>query len=115
MISSISSTVRLLRDRLFHGAHQAHRSPVTRPTRRDARAHARPGQREISDTIQRLVPHELVGPAQASRSDHAILVEHDRVVERRALNQPHRPQRLDLVHEPERPRRAPAPSRNCRA
>ena len=42
---------------------------------------------------------------RVGRADHPILVQHDRVVERRALDQPHAAQRLDLVDEPERPRR----------
>ena len=44
------------------------------------------------------------GQRSSTRPDHTILVEHDRVVERRALDQPLRAQRLDLVHEAERPR-----------
>ena len=57
------------------------------------------------------MPHELVRPPERSAHD-VRLVEHDRVLERRALDQPLRPQRLDFVHESERSRRRQLASRN---
>ena len=50
-------------------------------------AHSRPREDEISNTIKRLVAHELIRPAQLS-VHHAIRVQHDGVLHRRALNQP---------------------------
>jgi hypothetical protein len=64
-----------------------------------------PGQRQVSQTVERFVPHEFVGPPQR-RADDSILVENDGVVERRALNQPLGPQRLHLVEKSKRPRRS---------
>ena len=60
-------------------------------------------QREVADEIERLVPHELVRPAKGV-PHHAGLVERQRVLRRRPLNEPLAAQRLDFAHEAERPR-----------
>jgi hypothetical protein len=51
------------------------------------------------------VAHELVGPAQALRVHHLLVVEHDRVVERAATREACVPERVDLAQEAERARR----------
>jgi hypothetical protein len=64
-----------------------------------------PSTREIAAQVEHLVAHELVGPAQALRVHHLLVVEHDRVVERAAAREASVPERVDLAQEPERARR----------
>src|SRR5215218_5414031 len=53
----------------------------------NATTHARPREREVAHAVHRLVPHELVRPAQGP-AHHLALVEHHRVLDRRALDEP---------------------------
>ena len=69
----------------------------------DAGADARARQRQVAHAIERLVPHELVGPTQR-RVHQAGIVQHHRILRRGAANQSTRAQRLHFVHESEGPR-----------
>src|SRR6185436_4652521 len=93
----------LLSTGLHHLPHQCHRSAVTRLYRDDPRAHAGTRQRQIADTVHRLVPHELVVPAQRSAQDVAV-IQNDGVVQRRPLDQSLRAKRIDFVNEAKSPR-----------
>ena len=57
-----------------------HRAAMTRLVRDDARLHARAGERQVAHAVQRLVPHELVRPAQRVLDD-AVVVEHHGVLD----------------------------------
>ena len=102
------------RDRRAHRAHQLHRAAMARLARDDARPHPRTGERQVADTVQRLVSHEFVRPAQRG-IQHSGIVEHHRVLRRRARIKPHAPQRFDFVHEPERSRARQLAARTGRA
>jgi hypothetical protein len=65
----------------------------------------RPEQREIAAQVEHLVAHELVGPAQALRVHHLLVVEHDGVVERATACEARVPERVHLAQEAERARR----------
>ena len=58
-------------------------------------------QREITDQVENLVPHELVGPAEPVTVEHAALVHHHRIVEIAAAGETVAPEGLDLVKEAE--------------
>ena len=62
-------------------------------------------ERQVPHDIRRLVPHELVRPAQCAAVHHTALVEHDRVRRGCALDQAPRLQLRDLVRKTERARR----------
>src|SRR6266498_1731144 len=61
-------------------------------------------EREVSDEVQDLVPHELVAEAQGPGND-AALVEDDRVVKTASPRQPASAHRLDVAGETKRPGR----------
>src|SRR3954469_17771145 len=73
--------------------------------RDDAGLEPHTGEREIAYTVHHLMPHELVWRAKLVLH-HAVRVEHHGILRGRALDEPPRPQRLHLLHEPEssRPR-----------
>ncbi|SPA45666.1 conserved hypothetical protein [Cupriavidus taiwanensis] len=56
---------------------------------------------QVADRIQDLVAHELVAVAQFLVVEHAVLVQHDRVVQAAAARQAHFAQGLDLVRKAE--------------
>ena len=58
-------------------------------------------QSEVADQVEDLVPHELVGPAEAVAVEHAALVHHHGVVEIAAAGETVAPQGLYLVEEAE--------------
>src|SRR6266498_1301682 len=76
---------------------------MTRLQSYDPRADMRPRQRQIPDAIHRFVADELVAPAQIPAQNFGV-VEHNRVVERRALYKPLCSKRLHFMNEPECPR-----------
>jgi hypothetical protein len=59
-------------------------------------------QVEIADRVEQLVADELVGKAQALGVQHAVLVEHHRVVEPATERKAAIAQVFDLMHEAER-------------
>ena len=91
---------------LQHQAVQAMAAPAGAVSAEDRRA----GQSQVSDGVECLVAHELVGIAQALAIDDAVVADSDGVVERSAKGQAGRPQALDVLHEAEgaRPRQLAA-------
>ncbi len=59
-------------------------------------------QVEIADGVQHLVLHELVVVAQALGVEHAVLVQHNRILQAAAQRQTRGAHGLDILHEPER-------------
>ena len=62
-------------------------------------------ERQVANQVQRLVPAAFVIEAKAAWIEHAAAVEADRIVQRRAANQAHVAHLVQLVLEPESPRR----------
>ena len=67
------------------------------------RLHPAADQRQVAQDVRRLVPDELVGPAQLPAHE-AVFGQHERGVERGAERQAPGPQGIRLVQEAERPR-----------
>ena len=103
--TQLHSCLRLLRQCVReHLAHERHGPAVARPGRRDARRDAHPRQCQVPDHVHRLMPDELIRPAQR-RPDHVTLVEHDRVLGGRALDESLRAEPFDPAQHPECARR----------
>src|SRR5688500_12220375 len=73
---------------------------MARLDRNDSCFHTRSREREIANTIHRLVPDELIGPAERSADDVGF-VEDDGVFHRCTLDETARTKPLHLMHEPE--------------
>src|ERR1041385_23135 len=58
---------------------QRHRAAMARLDRYDPRAHPRACQRQITDTIHRLVTNELVLPAKLA-AQNIVVTQYDRVI-----------------------------------
>ena len=58
-------------------------------------------ERQVTDGVQHLVPHEFVGEAQAFRIEHAVFADHQRILERGAKRIARAPQLGDVAHEAE--------------
>ena len=69
-----------------HLPHQRHCSAMTRLYGDNSRPDSCARQRQIPDTVHRLVPHKLVAPAQVT-AKNVHVVEDDGVVERRTFDQ----------------------------
>ena len=83
------------------GACQGDVAAVARPGGDDVGANAGTGEGEVAHDVRGLVAYELVRPAQLAAVREAVLVQHDRVRARCALDQPLRLERRDLVRKPE--------------
>src|SRR4051812_49395823 len=84
-------------------SNQRHGSAMTRLESHDSRADAGAGERQISNTIHRLVADKIVTPAKTS-AQHIALVQHHSVLERSTLDQSLLAQRVDLMNEAKCPR-----------
>jgi hypothetical protein len=71
---------------LHEGSHRGTVALVTWFVSDDVRADARPSENEITDTIECLVPSELIGPTERVVHD-AVGAEHHRVARGCPLNQ----------------------------
>src|SRR5688500_11087128 len=90
----------LLSSGFHHLTYQGNRPAMARLHRHDPSPHFCPRQREVSHAVHRLVPHELVAPAQVA-AENVVVVEYDGVVERGSLDQTLGPESIHLVHETE--------------
>ena len=77
--------------------------------RLDARQQRSTNQRQIPNQIKRLVTSELVGESQRPIRN-IFVVDHNRVIERPAANQPHRLKPRKILRETERSRRRQLPA-----
>src|SRR5262249_32725947 len=61
----------------------------------------RTGKRQVSNRVERLVAHELVGVAKAFAVDDAVVADGNGILERSAERQTGGPQPLNVLHEAE--------------
>ena len=74
--------------------------------------HSQQGQ--IADDVENLVAHELVGKTQSGFVQHAVLGQHDGVVQRAAANQIRASQSFDFFDESKSARRGDVAARTSR-
>ena len=91
--------------RALEGPGQGDVAAVTGPRRYHMSLNPGAGQRQVPHDVRRLVPHELVRPAQFAPVHDAAIVQHDRIGLGRALDESARLQLRDLMGEAERPGR----------
>ena len=71
----------------------------------DVTLQGNPQQRQVAQQVEHLVAHKLVGEAQTLAVHHRRVVEHDGIGERPTARQTQSLELLDLLQEPEGPRR----------
>src|SRR6188768_836128 len=74
--------------------------------RPQAAEHRLPDEREIPEQVENLMPNELIRISQRSLIEHAILRQHDGILQRSPSYQTRRLQGFDFMIETESPRRS---------